>query len=201
MGRLNVGDIPGYAEAVAMEQQNREVAYLDVSFDVCGIKLRQMTPRMLARLYAHGSPFLCGQAPRLSDVLQFLWGCSEDYCASPFRRSLFFHRVGRLITSGRMVIQDSVDEIYAYCDATFQDAPRGGEATTPYASQIAWIEFDMSGEPWRWPREQIMDTPLRIIYPQMRCKEMSQGRTPINPSDRIKQAFVEERARTINGNS
>jgi hypothetical protein len=200
MGRLNVGDIPGYGEAVAREQQNREIAYLDVPFDVHGIKLRQMTPRMLAALFAHGSPFVCGSSVTLPDILQFLWGCAADYSTSRFARWRFFRRVGKIIA--KVGIQPIVDELFDYIDTTFQDGPRGGKKSIPYTSQIAWMEFNMAGEPWRWSREQTLSTPLRVIYQQIRCSDMSEGVTPINPSDYVKQAYIDSlNAQTVNGNS
>jgi len=203
MAKVSAGDIPGYAEAVTREQQNREVAYLGVPFVAEGVRLAQMTPRILAALYAHRSPFVCGGSipDPVESVVQFLWACSLNYSNSRFARWHFVRSIARRVRRGTFDIFRALDDIDEYVEVTFQDGPRGGPSSIPYVSQIAWIEYTMSGSPWNWTRERIMKTPLRIIYQQMRCKEMAHGEAPINPSDRIRAEWLDTlKARNI-GNS
>lgn len=196
MPRLNVGDIPGYAEAVAHEAQMRELAYVGSAWIVCGVPIATLTPRMMAELFAVGCPFLSGGYPTAESIVHLLIVCgmSAEDRKSRFKTWRFTRRISKAIRDLKWGVVECSADVEQYIDAMFQDAPTGGGKSIPYASSVAWLEFSMCGKPWGWSRDTTLDTPIPIIYQQLRCLERSRGHSPINQSDYIRARWLEKQS-------
>ncbi len=87
---VTIDQIPGYKEAVALEQRRRLIAFFDVGFEVHGFTVMPLTrPRLLALELAN-SPFLNGVKPSPMELEQFLWAMSPQFVAIKKRKA--FHR-------------------------------------------------------------------------------------------------------------
>jgi hypothetical protein len=194
MGKLSVGDIPGYQEAVDTETLNRELAYTGTQWIVCGVPINAITPAILTELYAAGSPFVCGGFPEHADVAHLLIACgmTVKHRESKLRTWLFNRKITKAVRRKKWGLDECVADIEQFVDIMFQDAPSGGVKSIPYASSAAWMEFAMAGEPWRWPREKTMHTAIPIIYQQVRCLERSRGHSVSNPSDFIRARWLDQ---------
>src|SRR5689334_706017 len=85
-------EIPGYREAVKREMDIRDAAFLNITADICGIPIRQMTPRDYLILDGLGSPILDGRIATASreDIVKFLWFLSPEYRHGSWWRSWVF---------------------------------------------------------------------------------------------------------------
>ena len=64
---------------------------------------------------------------------------------------------------------------------------------TPYVCSIAWIEYRMACEPFRWPSERTMHTSLRRLNQLMRCYALENGGILYNrKSDAVKDSWLRE---------
>lgn len=176
--------IPGYDEAVAKEQRLRELAYLGVPWDACGIKVKQITPHLLTMLSASGNPFVCGGVPLGVHVTQFLWLLSPDYSTSAWAMWRFRRKVRKL---DLVSLATSIQE---FVQVTFMDQPNG-RLSVPYACSSAWIEHRMWKDyGWKW--EYTKGQPLRRIYGLLRCKAQDAGVVLINSlSDKKRQDYLD----------
>lgn len=170
--------IPGYKEALAFEQEAREEAYLDAPAFICGVPVRQITPRLLAVLFYIRTPFLWGGMATPGHVGQFLWAIHLEYVtegpAHP-KRDAFLHSIEGMDFGKAEVAID------AFLEKTFLDAPYGGKEATPYVCSVAWIEWRMAQKPFGWAWEdRTANTPLRRIYQLIRCEDMRSGKLMVN---------------------
>jgi len=171
--------VPGLAEALAKERRLREDAYLGHPEDVCGVKLNQITPRLLAILFRMETPFLSGGKITPEETIRFLWALSVDFTPDKKTRDKWIAAFIRRIAIGEIDWQFVYDSICEFLDATFLDAPQGKDST-PYVCSLAWYEvsmYDLMG----WDSERTMEMPLRRIYQLMRCQQIKEGdRTIVN---------------------
>lgn len=189
--------IHGLSEAYERERRLREEVYLDQPHYVCGIPLRQITPRMFALLLHIGTPFIGGGVATEGDIGRFLWACHRDF-TPPSKGILGRFRNwkrDRFLASLRKMdfdeLEDGIDE---FLDATFLDSPQGGKTDdTPYVCGVAWMEYRMALDPFRWDSERTMRTPLRRIYQLIRCHDSSNGIPLFNKiSDDVKSEFLRD---------
>ncbi len=188
--------IDGLPEALADERRLREEIYLDGCHWLCGIPLRQITPFLLARLFYVRTPFIGGGEVDRAAIGQFLWALHRDYCSPKWswrgrnaQRNAFLRSLRKADRWAEL--EDGID---AFLDATFLDAPYGGDVNqTPYVCSIAWIEYRMACEPFRWPSERTMHTPLRRLYQLMRCYALENGGILYNrKSDAVKDSWLRQ---------
>lgn len=71
-------------------------------------------------------------------------------------------------------------EIDQFMRDTFFDSPSGGKESRPYVTSIAWLIFSMARKPFKWKRDETLNTPLRLIYQLIRCKKLAEGATLTN---------------------
>ncbi len=186
--------IPGLNEAYDEERRLRELVYLDAPHYICGIPLKQITPRIFARLLFIRTPFLNGGAITPAAIGHFLWACHRDF-ALPSGRWFRHRKRNRFLRSLRRMdfaeLEEGIDE---FLDETFFDAPQGGTRDdTPYVCGIAWMEYRMTCEPFRWPSERTLETPLRRLYQLTRCDDARQGTPLFNRiSDGVKDRWLTE---------
>jgi len=172
-------EIPGYNDALAEERRIREEAFLDLPHSICGIKIHQLTPRLLTRLNLVRTPFIFGGSITDARVAQFLWILSLEYVPNSGMRDSF---IESLLKSLAGDFETAIEEIDEYLDDTFLDAPHGGGRSdeAPYVCSIAWTIYSMAKEPFRWDEARTMDTPLRKSWQLMRCRALDNGATLVN---------------------
>lgn len=184
-----------YVKAISRERKLREEAYLSAPHFICGIPLKQITPRLLAVLFRIETPFLTGAEVRDGDVLRFLWACHVDNPLREERSRLFQpskrQRFLASINAG-FDFDLAVAEIDCFMEDTFMDSP-DGKSSRPYACSIAWLEYSMCSKPFCWTREYTLDSPMRIIYQLLRCRALDNGAILKNRlSDPVLDSALEE---------
>lgn len=180
-------EIPGYREAVAQEQRNRSLAFLDLPEIICGIECMQITPRMMEWLRSLENPFVSGGEMSRASVLQFLWIINRDFCRDKAKKDEFINSI-----IGSLDFSHAAEKISDFLDKTFMDAPYGAPSI-PYYCATASLVYSMSREPFRWDYKVTLDTPVRIIYQLIRVDERANGGVVINRlSDKVAGDFLAE---------
>lgn len=185
MSLLNPNEIPGYAKAIAKEQTVRDLAFLDAPLPLCGIRVRQFTPRHWILLQRCGCPFLVGGPVTRDDVFMFLWFVSPEYCLDLAKRDEFL-RV--LCEVGKDC--HPIKEIEAYLDDAFQDMPGGAGAregmVKSYMASVTVLVDAIAAE-YGWDDDAILEKPLARLFQYMR--RIAQRHRPdkmlFNRSDRL----------------
>lgn len=156
-----------YQEAVKRDTDVRDAAFLELTTAICGVEIRQMTPRDFLIIDGIGSPFIYGLKDQADnqDVVAFLWLISPRF--RPGRLAAWrFGRRCRKINFGL-----AVKAIEQYVEDTFQDAPGGSPSNdTPFASCVAfWVHRLSSAYGWDW--RDVIRTPLKVLFQQLKCIE------------------------------
>lgn len=184
---LKWSDIPGLLEAINRENDNRDAAFLDLTTNICGVEIRQMTPRDLLILDGIGNPLVEGKLPSPAQLADFLWKLSPRFSTrAPLRRFLF----GRSIR--RISYIEAVRACGRYIDATFQDSPASsGASSTPYAGWCAHLVHTIAIN-YNWDDDKVLNTPLKRIFQYLKCIRRHHDPTcPMhNPSDKAKGEYV-----------
>jgi hypothetical protein len=148
---MSLDFIPGYAEAVAREQQARDTALLNVPYSICGIDVRIMTVGDFLALSAAKHPFISGGTiPTRLDIASLLWFLSPDYLrpaldgASPWRAWLHRRRAAkRRAKFARVALRLDYGEarraIDDYLDFCFLDCPSGGDGIQSRTPCTSWV--------------------------------------------------------------
>lgn len=171
MSLLDYNAIPGYAEAVKVEQANRDLAYLKDCPPICGIPVRHMNARHWILLAGCGNKFITGGRPLVEDVTGFFWFLSPKYSVNTSDRDIF---IAALVH--HIVLMDAPAAIYAYLDRTFQDCPQGaGEGGKYYTAPVA-STVDLLAREYGWTDEHILEMPLARLFQQLRRIEMRYDR-------------------------
>ena len=196
--------IPGYDEAIAVERKRREEPYLSSVIRICGIPIKQVTPRLLSVLTNIETPYLGIGEVTSEHTLHFLWAMAVE---NPMRRekATWFRKTAqqKFIIRNQSIDFDKAEaEIWEFLEATFMDAPRG-KAAVPYASSIAWMEYSMSSKPFCWDYDtKTADIPIRRIYQLIRCRALDAKAVLDNQiSDKVKAewlAEIREKTKTMN---
>lgn len=184
---LKWSDIPGYREAVKRENDSRDAAFLDLTTNICGVEIRQMTPRDLLILDGIGNPLMEGKAPSPEQLAEFLWILSPRFSTrAPLRRFLF----GRSIR--RINYMEAVRACGRYIEATFQDSPASsGMKSAPYAGWCAHLITKLSNNPVA-DEQKILNTPLKRLFQYQKClRRQRDPECPMhNPSDKLKGNYA-----------
>ena len=166
-----------FVAAIDLERRLREESYLPCPQFICGIPLKQITPRILAVLFRIETPFFGDGAVEETHILQFLWACHAE---NPMREEpkRWFGKTARQrfdASLGAFDFAKAEDEIWQFLEHTFLDAPDGGPTSRPYVCSIASMEYSMACKPFYWSREYTLDQPLRIIYQLRKCRARDNG--------------------------
>lgn len=179
--------IPGLAEAIKRENDIRDAAFLDLTTDICGIAIRQMTPRDLLILDGIGNPLIAYQFPSLAQLVDFLWKLSPEFkLHAPLRRFLF----GRRCRKVNYLL--AVRAIFKYLDATFQDSPASsGDPVMQYAGWPAYLITNLSDRPVA-DEQLILNTPFKRLFQYQKClRRKNNPDAPMhNPSDKCKGDYL-----------
>lgn len=164
MSLLKPEDIPGYADAVRNEARIRDIAFLAWPIPLCGVKVRQFTPRHLILLDHCQNAFVCGQQPALADILEFMWFVSVDYSLDHAERDRFL--VSWQETASAL---KPIEEINEYLADAFHDAPmrQGGGMAKAYTAPMAAI-VDILASSYGWDDDKILEMPIARVFQYLR---------------------------------
>lgn len=154
------------AEAAEAEDGSRRAEdFIEVARTVCGLELRQLTPRDLLYLDYAGNALIRGGEIKPTTLAQFLWQMLDQQPQGWWGERKFFKHCAAL------PFGQSITEIQAYLERTFADAPpvRSGAASGAEVSPIGTsfvaplIVRIAAGIPSLTP-PAIMDTPLPQLF-------------------------------------
>lgn len=188
--------IPGLDEALAQESRERNLAYLSEGFSICGVSVPQITPITLCKLIESRSPFIYGTEPTREHCGQFVYLVRNLAPQSDFEKKQAIAKIHA--DFGKHSLAEIVTEIFEFVDITLRDQGGSSKGSTPIASNLAWWEYRFSGKPWQWKRNETLNTPLRILFQQLRCQEKEHGEAVVNNlSHKVKGDFLKEMQRHI----
>lgn len=188
-------EIPGLAEALVQAKSNqlvtRENSLLNLSYDLCGIKVRTMTIRDYVLLDRFGSPFISRSEPSMDDLALFLWVLSPQFDKWVNRKWFAFLRPVAAFFYGRKVrkafgknIPDTSEAVvvkcFEYIDIMFYDSPpamvNGQESCLSYLT--GW--FDALQSEYHFSSEQVWAMGLPELF--QRLNAIRQRNNPSVPS-------------------
>lgn len=148
----------GYKESVI-----REFAFLDITQDICGVEVKQLTPLHFIYLDFLNSPFI---NPRddisPGDVYQFLYVVSTEYRKNDKQHYEEF--VKRFVD---IDLQKTIDEICQYIQEAFLDSPPATVGPkSNHRPYTAWIVeyIHMIASEYGWVDEYILNLPFTRIF-------------------------------------
>lgn len=188
--QFNRYDIPGFREAVKAENDARDAAFLNFPTNICGIEIRQMTPRDWLILDGLECPVLSRQRmpdrEEISDFIRFM-----SVKRKPWRH--FWKML-------RMDYGEALSALANYFAATIQDTPGGPKAAGITPGPIAsWLahRVDFLASEYGYSVEYILNMPLRIQNQLMNCTKHRH-----DPNYRVggrSGKILSERLQRING--
>lgn len=210
-----------YRKAVERERFVRNATFTGVTESIGRFEVEPMTLRHYVALQIIRSPFLFGGIPTPEDASAALWLLSPDYDPNNWTlRKQFLKRFNRRFGPPRQPLihfgwamdrwskrcpiwlekfSELIAGIRNFIDESLQDRPPTSEGASgpSYYSEAASI-CHMFGSAYGWTNEETMQTPLKILFQQMKLiraeKRAEGGRQLImfNPSDRITNKILEE---------
>ena len=158
--RFNFYDIPEFREAVRVETNARDAAFLNIPANICGLQIRQMTPRDFLILHGLENPIISGCNLTDSDISDFLHFMAVNQ--SPW------HRFWKMF---RMDYLKALEAIGRYFESTFQDTPGGTKSakSVPIASWFAHRVFFLMSHNVCRTIDEALDTPFRIHNQIINC--------------------------------
>ncbi len=191
MGLLDLDAIPGYREACAAEQANRNLATLPFVIPLCGIDVRQLTPQHVVLLnYCRNAFIEGGRAPQPEDIAFFLWVISPEYSLERKKRDKFIRR-----NVAKLRYRESIIAINEYLAQAFQDAPGAGTADGPqYIAPVVYL-VDLFASQYGWDDRKTLETPLAALFQYMRAIRLRTNPKAImfNRSDALKSQHLRDR--------
>jgi len=167
--------IPGYMEAIASERRDRAAAFLGIPELIAGREVSALTPQILEWLRLAENPFAVGgESVSREHVLQFIWAVSREFADGNEAFGLFISTIPEDFDEAK-----AADDICAYMDRAFLDAPHG-KVTTPHFSFAAGLAHQMACGPYRLPWQETMRIPVAIIFQLIKARDKFAGATVIN---------------------
>lgn len=127
-------DLPGfredYARAFRLQQEPRDLAFLNYPITLCGTPSRNMCLRDVAALSYADNGFICGGTPGLGDALNAAWLLSPEWCLESggrINRYLIRRRRGRVFREvcRGLSTAEVVSTVADFVDMQFVDADSG----------------------------------------------------------------------------
>ena len=192
-------EMPGVAEALLKAQSSqfttRENSLLDLTYDLCGVKVRTMTIRDYVLLDKIGSPFLYRKEPSVDELGLFLWMLSPQFIKwvdgkgwrgwmpmlQPLAALFYGSKVRRMFGENPPVTTEPlVVECFKYIDTMFLDSPpsvaNGSESCLSYLT--GW--FDSLQSEYRFTKDEVWTTGLPELF--QRLNAIRQRRNPGVPA-------------------
>ena len=174
-----------YEAALASEQEDRALVFLGVKETICGIECEPLTPRRVEWLRLAKSPFIVGGKVGPIEIAQFLWIVSKSFVPNKEKRNDF------LQSALSVEVSKAREEIEEYLDRAYLDAMGGNSNSRPCVSACASYALALAGEPFRMGWQEVLDTPIAVIFQLLKAKDMSEGRAVINKrSDKVNLNFA-----------
>jgi hypothetical protein len=170
-------DIPGYREALVVEREARDYAFLALPRQICGIDVLPLTLRHLVTRFMINCPFLCERTvldrpDPVGEIGAFIWHVSEARQRTRFSVLSEFHaRERQHAILAPVALEHALKEIDEYLDWTFLDAPPSGDGKTetrPSVTSVAATLIDLFASNYGWWRDQVLDAPLVELHQLLR---------------------------------
>ncbi len=191
---VSLFDIPGVREALASAKQKqfvtRENSLLNLTYDICGFRIRTMTVQDYVILDRMTSPFLSRAEPTLDDLAMFLWVMSVGFPSrsqgakawlQPIAAFLHGRKVRARFGKGMPETSEpAVVACFGYIETMFYDAPpsmsSGGESCLSYLT--GW--FDAIQSEYKFPSEAVWAMGLPELF--QRLNAIRQRNNPSVPT-------------------
>lgn len=174
-----------YDAALASELEDRAFVFLGLQETICGVLCDPLTPRKVEWLRLAKSPFIIGGQVGPVEIAQFLWIVSKAFVPNKEKRNDF------LQSALAVEIQKAREEIEEYLERAYLDAMGGNSTARPCVSPCASYALALAGEPFRMGWQQVLDTPIAVIFQLLKAKDMREGRAVINKrSDKVNLDFA-----------
>lgn len=169
--------IPGYKEAIREERAARDMSMLSRLVPLCGLMVRQFTPRHWLLLTNAGNAFTKeGTTILPEDIAYFLWVVSTEYNNEQASLNSFVEKIASL------PYMESVTEINEYIEVAFQDvlpSVANGLGSKNYTSTCASL-VDLLACEYGWDDESILEKPIaRILQYQRQIRLRRNPRAPL----------------------
>lgn len=180
-----------YSAAVERESTVRDVSFLGVTEDVCGVAVRPMSLRDFIALDGIKSPFICGGFPSATDAVIFLWLLSPSFKPGSFAAWRFARGVrGKDYGELTKAIQEYVSE-------ALMDMPGGGGRGGVSYYSFAVAVVDLLASEYGWSEAEIMNAPMKrtLQYFNAIRKRKNPNSILFNPlSDGVRSKWLRERS-------
>lgn len=180
--------IPGYKEAVRLENQSRDLSFLSHRENICGMEVLSMNLKHFILLDGIRSPFLYERLGDPADAVMFLWILSPEWKPTKCREKKRLIKRCRRLNYGQLT-----KEILEYVKQTFQDSPSGrtGEEYIPFMSCAA-VFVDRLASQYGWTDETILNVPLRRLFQYQRAirKRLDPKAILFNESDKVRGQWL-----------
>lgn len=192
MGPLDLNTVPGFKEAQEAEQTARELAFISPTLPLCGIEVRQLTPRLWLLLNGLGCAFLKGITPGPEDIAMFFWFMSPKYSRDLAARDEFIKT--EVI---HLKFIETAQAIYAFLGNAFIDSPPATQASDQksYWAHIGGL-IHLIASAYGWDDEAIMDKPLARLFQY--AKILRYSRNPKEPRFNASDRYVSQWLRDQN---
>lgn len=165
--RFDPNQIPGYLDAVAREQSERERCFiyslLPITETLCGIEVLPFSPFHFLVLQFSKSPFVVGGLPMETDIAKFFWCLSPRYVA-PLTVLGRIDRWRSARRCRRLKYRDTIESIHSFIDDAFADAHGGprisGEAICGASAAIV----NSLASAYGWSIATILQLPYKQIW-------------------------------------
>ena len=144
-------------KAIDQAESWQAESWLNLTTEISGVEVRQMTLNHFFLLDGIESPFLKNRSFTPGDLGVFLWILSPDYKPCDKARNQFIKSIVNVN------IAEAVNDISDYLTATFQDAETSEDNSKKYANFIAYM-VDMFAREYGWQTDYILNLPMRQIY-------------------------------------
>ncbi len=184
-----LSSVPGYAEAVEREKNNRVFPFLGVHDSINGIEVAALTPSHLVLLDGCGSPYIYGLTdPDPARIAQFLWVVQPDFAHDASARDAFVAQHKDQFTP------KTADAITEYLTRHLQDAPTPEATAGETKSYFSWCAalVDLFAGRYGWSVEYIMSRPFALLYQLLDAAAFraNPDHLKINPSDAVISAHL-----------
>jgi len=210
MVQLKTVEIPGLADCLRNERRLRDEGFLEgMPEEVLGIPVAALTLRhwhWLAML-RNGHVVACrfdDLAEAAEHAIQVLWvltpGLPLPSAARPYNRALRWRVALAKARAALLTLRHDpaklVAAVRAHIDEAFFDTPFRGDGANEFArsfpSSAASIIDLLAAAGYPWSRDEVLDTPLKILWQQCRAavKRLNPDAPAPNPSDLLRVEAV-----------